>query len=163
MKNKIHLLEVGVTGHRDKYFKDPAKDEEFFKGQFRTFCENIQEKEIRLHVGGCPGVDYWAMEIAMEMGLRMDLYLPFDMDLVRAYRTKEEYDFLCKAVKYCKGKYFFATRKFNSRAYQLRNTWIVDNSEILLAYFKSKRSGTYNCVKYALSGGNIPVVNLLVK
>lgn len=163
MKNKVHLLEVGVTGHRDKYFADPAKEEAFFKKQFGLFCDNVQEKEIRLHVGGCPGVDYWAMEIAMEMKLRMCLYLPFDMSLIRAYRTKEEYEFLTKAFDYCNGEYLFAASRFNSRAYQMRNTWIVDSSEILLAYFKSKRSGTYNCVNYALTEGNIPVVNLLVK
>lgn len=36
-----------------------------------------------------------------------------------------------------------------SAALQLRNRWIVDHSERMIALWNGQRGGTYNCVKYA--------------
>lgn len=39
---------------------------------------------------------------------------------------------------------------YSPKLYQLRNQWIVDNSDMMLAVWDGSASGTYNCVKYAM-------------
>lgn len=44
--------------------------------------------------------------------------------------------------------------------FQLRNMWMVDNSELVLALWNGdEEGGTYNCIQYALDK-NKPIVNL---
>lgn len=45
---------------------------------------------------------------------------------------------------------------------QLRNEWMVDHCDEVLAMFDGSKGGTYNCIKYAEKQGK-PIVNLYDK
>lgn len=42
-----------------------------------------------------------------------------------------------------------STGEFSKAKFQIRNKWIVDNSDEMLAYWNGENSGTGNCVRYA--------------
>lgn len=46
-------------------------------------------------------------------------------------------------------KYWVSTLPYNPRLMQLRNEWMVDNCDILIAVWDGTSGGTGNCVKYA--------------
>jgi uncharacterized phage-like protein YoqJ len=48
---------------------------------------------------------------------------------------------------------------YHPRKMQLRNIWMVDRSEKILALWDGSRGGTFNCVQYALSKKK-PVINM---
>jgi len=41
------------------------------------------------------------------------------------------------------------SKSFSNYAYQLRNIWMVDNCDLLVALYDGSEGGTHNCVKYA--------------
>ena len=47
---------------------------------------------------------------------------------------------------------------YSARKLQIRNEWIVDNSDILYALWDGGNSGTGNCVRYA--DGKVKIINL---
>lgn len=159
-------MNIGITGHREKYFKNPERERAYFQKQFRVLLETFfdYKKDTLLNVGGCTGVDMWSVGVALEVGLCFKFWLPFSLKELKNYRTSNEYLVLkeCVSSELCVGvnEYF---KKYNSRAYQGRNRQIVDNSNILVAYWAgNKRSGTYNCIRYAHEETDVPVVNLRV-
>lgn len=49
--------------------------------------------------------------------------------------------------------------EFTPEALQLRNQWMVDRADLVLALYKGGHGGTGNCVAYARSKG-VPILNL---
>jgi uncharacterized phage-like protein YoqJ len=48
---------------------------------------------------------------------------------------------------------------FAYESFQIRNEWMVDNSDKIVAMWDGSEGGTYNCIKYARSK-KVPIVNL---
>lgn len=144
---------LSLTGHRP----DPKKDKlwgydyshpnyQMVKQKLKEFCE---ANGIDTIVSGmATGFDQLGAEAALEMGLKLVAAVPFKG---QESRWPEEvkrhyYDILKKADKV---KYV-SKPGYSSKKMQIRNEWMVDNSDIVCALWDGSSGGTANCVDYAL-------------
>lgn len=65
------------------------------------------------------------------------------------------YDLLAKSTS----KVYTSKGGYSNYKFQIRNMWMVDNSDVVLALWDGSEGGTYNCVKYAEQKKK-PIVNL---
>ena len=61
-----------------------------------------------------------------------------------------------KIVVVCDGEY-------HPKKMQIRNEWMVDNSNTILAMWDGSAGGTYNCINYANKKRNKNIINLYEK
>jgi len=133
---------LGVTGHRPQklgelVFRARAEVER----AIRTFSPE------RLLTGMALGVDTWAAETCVQLGVPFVAVIPFSGQEQRwSSVEKERYRSLVskadRVVHTASGPY--AAWKF-----QKRNEYVVDNCEWLLAVYDGTPGGTKNCVEYA--------------
>lgn len=93
------------------------------------------------------GVDQWAAEAALFLGIPLVAAIPFkgQEKLWPAWQQRHYNDLLDKATKVqvvCLGDYH-ATKM------QARNEWMVDHCGLMLAYWNGSAGGTANCIRYA--------------
>lgn len=98
--------------------------------------------------GMANGVDLWAGNVALDMGLPVIAAKPWrghgprksDVALYeRIIKEAVEVVYVDSSMEY-RGPW----------VYQKRNEWMVDNATHVLAYYNGKgRGGTYNCIAYA--------------
>lgn len=107
------------------------------------------------------GVDQWAAELCVELGIPFTAAIPFEGQekMWPRYQQRAYSQLLAKASKIhtvSPGKPF--SRREAVAALQRRNEWMVDNCDLLLAYWNGTPGGTANCVRYA-EGQEKPYVN----
>lgn len=108
------------------------------------------------------GTDIWAAEIVLERKkMNKDLHLicalPHpNFESRRSMTEKMKFNKILKnadLVKEINDHYF-------TGCYQVRNEWMVDRSNLVIAVFNGQKSGTKNTVDYAFRKG-IGVINVL--
>mgnify|MGYP001607317068 CR=1 FL=1 len=97
------------------------------------------------------GVDQWAAETCINLSLPFVAAVPFiGQDQVWPPESQIIYRQLsaqaCEKVIVCEGGY-------SAEKMQIRNEWLVDICDILLAVFNQSETsgGTFNCISYASS------------
>jgi uncharacterized phage-like protein YoqJ len=142
------MLTIAVTGHRPSklggYNNDAAH--KAIRRHMRDFLAT-QSYPLVLISGGALGIDQFWMEVGLHLSLPVIAALPFEgYDDRWPAASRQEYKKLldrCQSVKYiCEPGY--AASKM-----QTRNEWMVDNCDLLVAYWNGTPGGTANCVKYA--------------
>ena len=109
--------------------------------------------------GGALGVDTWAASIAIDCGLEFTLALPFPHGVMTAKWKIEDSTKLLNHSLAAKQIVVIDT-KFTWAAYQKRNKWMVNNCDLLIAWWIGKKhGGTWNCIQYA-EKVNKPWINL---
>lgn len=93
------------------------------------------------------GVDQWAAEICVELGIPFTAAVPCDGQEARWPSQSQDhyYELLHKAQHVqviCPGSY-------EVWKLQRRNEWMVNNCEVLVAVWDGSAGGTKNCVDYA--------------
>lgn len=153
---------IAVTGHRPD--KLGGYNNEIAHSNIRRHMRGVLDEALRnldsvsLISGGALGIDQFWMEVGLDMDLPVVAALPFEgYDARWPFASRQKYKKLlddCLQVKYiCEPGY--ASAKM-----QRRNEWMVDNCEILVAYWNGTPGGTANCVKYArLKGRKLIVYN----
>ena len=142
LKNKI----VSITGHRPNKLFGYGKEAEIKLIDF-AFCilENHQPKKII--TGMALGWDQAVAEVCIELQIPFIAAVPFKkQDSVWTTENKSQYQHLLE-----KSEDIFIVSQGEYAAYklQVRNQWMVDNSEALLALWDGSSGGTCNCVSYA--------------
>ena len=128
----------------------------------KAIDEAISDGYVTFITGMAMGTDIWAAEIVLDRkknnsNLRLICALPHPgfeqrrsiVEKMRFERIIENAD----AVNQINDHYF-------TGCYQVRNKWMVDRSELVIAVFNGQKSGTKNTVDYAKSKG-ICVKNVL--
>lgn len=142
---------IGVTGHRiitGLGFKDRLRD------------QLTRLKPEKVIAGMAWGFDHAVCFMCIELGIPFVAALPFSKLIqTRGWNTvnKLNYDILIKraheVVTVVGGRY-------HPSKYHKRNKWIVDQSDMMIAYYDQKgNSGTAQTVNYALSIGR-EVINI---
>jgi uncharacterized phage-like protein YoqJ len=145
-------LVVAVTGHRpDKLggYRLPNPTYNEVITQLKNAFENL--KPTMLITGMALGVDQWAAQVALEMGIPFWAAVPFDGQEGKwpeASRAKYQY-LISRAL----GVTVVTPGPFSSGKMQLRNQWMVDRCHRLLAVWNGTSGGTANCVGYATKIG----------
>jgi uncharacterized phage-like protein YoqJ len=140
---------VSFTGHRPSVlggFLNPNPIQEKVFSFLRDKLLEIQpEKAI---TGMALGVDTWAAEVCLELEIPILAAIPFiGQEKIWPKASQEKYRLILERSAeqhvVCEGEY--AAWKM-----QVRNQWMVDHSDIVIAIFTGQAGGTKNCVDYAL-------------
>lgn len=139
---------IAFTGHRPNKlggYKQSAL-QNWIKQQIKLKLQEL--KPDKVISGGALGVDQWAAYCSIELGIPFIIAQPFkEQDKVWPEQSKKEFKNLLdkaeKVVIVCEGDY-------SPEKMQIRNEWMVDNCDKLIAVWDGSKGGTGNCVNYAI-------------
>lgn len=151
---------VAFTGHRpDKlggYGPSPTQDR--VRQAIRNTLtgppplpQSIERRVTAAISGMALGVDQWAAEICVELGIPFTAAVPFvgqerrwPEDSQRRYQLLLQKAYNIVVV---------SPGGYHPWKMQARNEWMVKNSDVLLAVWDGSGGGTANCVRYAQEVG----------
>lgn len=143
---------VAFTGHRpDKLGGYKLPNDTYIK-----VCQKIDKtlrelKPEKVITGMALGVDQWAAVVAHKIGIPFLAAIPFEnQEMKWPEGSQKTYRLLRKLaseeVIVCSGKY-------EARKLQVRNEWMCDHCDVLVAIWDGSPGGTANCINYAKSIG----------
>lgn len=153
----IKVKELFITGHRpDKlggYNPSPMQD--WVKENLKVVFDTLKPEAIIS--GMALGVDQWAAELALTMGIPFIAAVPFvGQEHMWRIECREHYHRLLGQAKetviVCPGPY--AVWKM-----QKRNEYMVDRGQAGCGVWDGTDGGTANCIEYALKVGK-PVIQI---
>ena len=148
-ENELRKHRCCFTGHRPN--KLNLTEKEVKKLLEKAIDEAIADGYVTFISGMAPGVDIWCAEIVLDRkktnkDLRLICALPHPGFEKRRNETEKQIfkDILQKSdlVKLINDHYF-------PGCYQVRNTWMVDRSNLVIAVFNGQKGGTKNTIDYA--------------
>lgn len=141
-------MTIAFTGHR------PQKLGGFIipNPTYNHICSEIRAALIKFEPtevisGMALGVDQWAAEIALDLGIPLCAALPFvGQEAVWPQVSQDHWRKLfLKATR----TVVVSPGAYSARKMQKRDEWMVDNCDKLIAVWDGSQSGTGNCVHYA--------------
>ena len=154
-------MTLAFTGHRpDKLggYKIP-------NCQFSLVVELIHDVLVEMKPssvisGMALGVDLWAPEIAMDLGIYTVAAIPFEgQESNWPVESQERYRALLNAVSDVK---VVSPGGYAPWKMQYRNEWMVDHSNFVVAVWDGTPGGTANCMKYIMDK-KVPFRNLYLE
>lgn len=141
---------VAFTGHRpDKLGGYKLPNDTYIK-----VCRDIDWllKELnpeKVISGMALGVDQWAANIAYKLGIPFVAAIPFEgQELAWPEASQKTYRILRKLAS---EEVIVSSGGYSADKMQIRNIWMVDNCDSLIAVWDGSKGGTGNCVEYAKS------------
>lgn len=150
---------VAGTGHR------PSKLGGYSQEAFNKLVEIAEvylmaNRPTKVISGGALGWDQALAYAAFINEIPFIAAIPFEgQEILWPDKSKKFYNQLLDAateVVYCSKPGYSAYKM------QIRNEWMVDNCDIVLAMYDGTKGGTYNCIEYAKSK-NKQIINLFDK
>ena len=160
MENEKIKYRCCFTGHRPD--KIELGEKEIKPLLEKAIDEAISEGFVTFITGMAMGTDIWAAEIVLDRkkknkNLHLICALPHSgFENRRNFTEKIRFSKIIKKadlVKEINDHYF-------TGCYQVRNEWMVDRSNLVIAVFNGQKSGTKNTVDYAIKKG-ININNVL--
>ena len=159
-QEELRLHRCCFTGHRPD--KMELGEKEIKPLLEKVIDDAIAEGYVTFITGMAMGTDIWAAEIVLERKKRnKDLHLicalPHpNFESRRSMTEKMKFNKIVKKADLVKeiNDHYFAGY------YQVRNEWMVDRSNLVIAVFNGQKSGTKNTVDYA-KGKGVNMVNVL--
>lgn len=140
------MTTVAITGHRPERIKDweQAKD---------ALIEAYDTLEASLVIQGmAAGIDILAAKVAHRKNIPFWCARPWAGHMPRKCDV-EDYN---KAIRYAEKTIAVVDSQSypGAWAYEKRNQWMIDNAEVVFAYWDGERKGgTFNAVRYANETG----------
>ncbi len=120
-------------------------------------CQQIEKalKELKpdkIISGMALGVDQWAAYIAHKLEIPFIAAIPFaGQESAWPQRSQTTYRHLLKLAS---EQVIVSPGKYNRQKMQIRNEWMCDRCDKLIAVYNGDTSGgTFNCVQYAIGAG----------
>jgi len=145
---------IAVTGHRP----DKLGKEYDMKGRFST---KIYKKLVSIVETNKPHLMISGMALGVDMiwaNVAINKHIPF-IAAVPCYNQHSRWPEKSQRIyariindPLCCLKYV-TEKEYTPSCMQIRNKWMVDNSDVLVAIWDGSIGGTANCVKYAESVG----------
>ena len=160
MSEELRLHRCCFTGHRPDKMELGEKE---IKPLLEKAIDNaIINGYVTFITGMAMGTDIWAAEIVLQKkktnkDLHLICALPHPgFESRRSTIEKLRFNKIIKKADISKeiNPHYF------TGCYQVRNKWMVDRSNLVIAVFNGKKSGTKNTVDYARRKG-VNVVNVL--
>lgn len=145
------------TGHRPEKLN---VSEECAKELLEREINKAIDDGFRIFITGMSrGIDLWAAEIVLKLkkefsDIKLICAIPF-YGFEKRWQLKDKklyYLIINKA-----DESHFICYSYNSLCFQIRNMWMVDHSERVIAFYNGKRGGTKNTIDYA-NKNKIPVI-----
>jgi len=146
------------TGHRPGSTTFDYSDE-----TFKVLTETIKEKLAeynnisKIISGMAIGFDMALAQSAIELNIPLVAAIPFKgQESVWPIKTQNKYkNLLSKSEKIV----IVSAGGFSKQKMQIRNCWMIDNCDIVLALWNGNEGGTGNCIKYA-NQKNKEIINI---
>jgi uncharacterized phage-like protein YoqJ len=145
---------VAFTGHRPNKLPNKETGYKLPNPTYIHVCQQIEKtllelKPEKIITGMALGIDQWAASVAIKLNIPFLAAIPFEgQEKAWPFSSQKTYfRLLSKAadkVISCPGEY--AAYKM-----QIRNEWMVNNCDILIAVWDGTPGGTGNCINYAKS------------
>jgi len=101
--------------------------------------------------GGAVGIDQIAAQQVLKLGAELTIAKPFpSQDKIWPDGIKKRFAQICSCTS---NVIDVSPDPFTARKMQVRNEWMVNHSDIVIAVFNSTPGGTMNCINYAKSQG----------
>jgi len=132
-------MKLGFTGHRIIVNYDKL---------YLSIVEKLKELNPECTISGMAiGADQLFSVICIRLSIPFIAAVPFEgQECKWPTHIQKQYN---KILSKAKEIVIVSEAGYDKDKFQLRNEWIVDNSDEMLAYWNGKGSGTGNCVKYA--------------
>ena len=142
---------IAGTGHRpDKLGGYTVPNPIYIK-----VCQQIEKhlldlKPEKVISGMCIGYDMWLANIALKLKIPLVAAIPFKNQECKWNKdTQKIYNILLSRAS---EQIIVSEGEYAASKMQIRNQWMVDNCDTLLACYNGDASGgTFNCIKYAKS------------
>lgn len=141
---------LSVAGHRpDKLggYSGPKaeKYKQFYQEKIRSFL--LDKRPEYTITGMALGVDQWFAQCCIDLNIPFIAAIPcHGQKNAWPEHAQKEWD---RIIKYAKQEFYVTPGPYNPACMQIRNQWMVDNSNHLLAIWNGSKGGTFNCIKYA--------------
>lgn len=168
MKNLMNNKTVCFTGHRPSKLKGyfPEDNKELLWEIHDCCVHLIENEDVSVFINGVAlGVDQWSAKVVIKLKekyphIKLISAVPcLNHSSKWTKNSKKDWqDIIDKSdeVKYV------TEEKFTPYCMQLRNKWMVDNSDIVVSVWDGSAGGTNNCVQYATENKK-RVINLWKK
>lgn len=145
---------ISATGHRQNH---PKMGGWVIPNQvYKNICQQTEEilKELspeKCISGMSQGFDFWFAYVSVKLGIPFTAAIPFvGQENIWPEKAQRQYKWLLSKAK---DIVIVSDGGYAAYKMQVRNKWMVNNSDLILACFdhSSKSGGTYNCIQYAKS------------
>lgn len=138
---------IGITGQRlvNNLSISPQMQKHIASKLKEKF---VELKATRIIAGGAIGSDTIAAEVAIEVGIALVIACPFaGQELLWGKSDQERYN---EILSHADSIEVISSGHFANFKYFVRNQWIVDNCDTLVAVLdvNTKRGGTFSTVEY---------------
>lgn len=159
-EQELRLHRCCFTGHRPD--KLDIGEKEVKPLLEKAIDDAIEDGYVTFITGMATGTDIWAGEIVLERkkhnkNIHLICALPHPgFESRRSLTEKMRFNRIIKNADFVKeiNDHYF------TGCYQVRNEWMVDHSNLVIAVFNGQKSGTKNTVDYAKRKG-INMVNVI--
>lgn len=143
---------VGITGHRpDKLGGwNPCPEWDLVQLNIRNTLIMLQPWVFLS--GMALGVDQWAAEIALQLGIPFVAFVPYP-DFGSNWPRKAQVKFKWLLSQAQQVVYVVEEKGYAPWKLHRRNQWLVDQCELLLAVYNGSPGGTQSCLEYAFEKG----------
>jgi uncharacterized phage-like protein YoqJ len=151
---------VSFTGHRLQSIGGFDIPNPTYNYIYRKLKEKLVElKPSKALSGMALGVDQIAAEICLELNIPLVAVVPFKgQELKWNKEFQDKYNEILSKAEVV----IVSTGGYSAKKMQIRNEYLVDNCELLVAVWNGEeKGGTYNCIQYAKKvGREIFTINL---
>ncbi len=159
-QNELRFHRCCFTGHRPD--KMELGEKEIKPMLEKAIDEAIRDGYVTFITGMAMGTDIWAAEIVLERrkfnkNLHLICALPHpNFESRRSITEKMRFNKILRKADLVKE----INTHYYAGCYQVRNEWMVDRSNLVIAVFNGQKGGTKNTIDYA-KRTSIKVVNVL--
>lgn len=140
-------MKLGITGHRPQKLGGFTRNALWDVLRARIRVEFLRFEPHEVITGMALGWDQWAAQAAYDLGIPYTAALPCDdQDAKWAPEWRDQY---AKLLRTAKRIHLVSPGPYVEGKMQIRNEWVVDNSDFMLACWDGSAGGTYKTVKYA--------------
>lgn len=163
-------MRVSFTGHRPDKIADwshsPEEVERHIRAALASRIERlaVEHSATTFLCGMAPGVDLWAADELLRLrsegrvgeSVRLVLAIPYP-DFARSF--SRSYRPLYDSVLERADEVVYVCQGYHYGCYSMRNDYLVDNSDLLLAYYEGSEGGTRYTIRRATKQGK-RVINI---
>lgn len=148
---------VGITGHRPEKLGGYYPNALATRVRTEIRVELSRLKPVQVVIGMAQGTDQWTARICIVLGIPFIAAVPCDgQDRKWPRLARAEYAALLKAASRVE---LITPGPYKPGVMDVRNEWMVDHSDIMLAVWNGTPGGTANCVEYA-EKRQVPIVRI---
>lgn len=141
---------VAFTGHRpDKLGGYKLPNDTYIRVCKKIDAALKELKPEKVITGMALGVDQWAAMVAYKLGLPFTAAIPFEgQEKAWPEASQKTFNLLRRLAT---EEVIVSSGGYAANKMQIRNEWMVDHCDVLIAIWDGTSGGTANCIEYAKS------------